>query len=77
MPPKKGANPSTARRGDLQALAIGIALCAVVASSAIAQTESPATRLPAGALQSQANGRIELRADAHSPLYVEFDRSQL
>ena len=38
--PSKSANPSTARRGDLQALAIGIALCAVVASSAIVSVSS-------------------------------------
>jgi len=70
------ANPSTTRRAARQALAIGITLCAVAAaSSAMAQAEAPATRLPAGSIQSQANGRIELQADAHSPLYVEFDRS--
>lgn len=70
------ATPSTAHHAARYALAIGIALCAVGAmSSAMAQAQAPVTRLPAGAIQSQANGRVELRADAHSPLYVEFDRS--
>jgi hypothetical protein len=40
-----------------------------------AQAEAPAPKLAAGAIQAQANGRIELRPDAHMPLFVEFDHS--
>lgn len=32
-------------------------------------------KLAVGAIQAQANGRIEIRPDAHAPLFVEFDRS--
>lgn len=35
---------------------------------------SPA-KLPPGAVQTRANGRIELHPEAHSPLAVEFERS--
>lgn len=45
-------------------------------NTAGAQTEQLPPKLPPGAVQSQANGRIELRRDAHSPIYVEFDRSE-
>ena len=48
-------------------------------TQAVAQTEAtstaPSPRLAAGAIQTQVNGRIELRPDAHLPVFVEFDRS--
>jgi len=42
---------------------------------ALAQAELPTTKLAGHTNQTQANGRIELRPDAHLPLFVEFDRS--
>ena len=61
---------------------VRLALVAVIGcgngggNTAWAQAEQPHPKLPAGAVQSLANGRIELRRDAHSPIYVEFDRSE-
>lgn len=43
--------------------------------SAWCQSEQPRPKLPPGSVQAQANGRIDMRPAAHSPLYVEFDRS--
>jgi hypothetical protein len=52
---------------------------AVAVTQAVAQTvampPAPLPKLAAGAIQSQVNGRIELRPDAHLPVFVEFDRS--
>ena len=52
---------------------------ALAVTHAVAQTEAPPTtpssKLAAGAIQTQVNGRIELRPDAHLPVFVEFDRS--
>lgn len=52
---------------------------ALAVTQAVAQTEAPSTapgpKLAAGAIQTQVNGRIELRPDAHLPVFVEFDRS--
>ena len=42
---------------------------------ALAQADARVTKLAAGAIQTQANDRIERRPDAHLPLFVEFDGS--
>jgi len=55
---------------------LALSLClALAAPHVLAQTEAPAPKLAVGAIHAQANGRIELRLDAHMPLFVEFDRS--
>jgi len=55
---------------------LALSLClALTAPHVPAQAEAPAPKLAVGAIQAQANGRIELRPDAHVPLFVEFDRS--
>jgi len=54
------------------ALSLGLSLAA---PPLLAQAEATAPRLAAGAIQAQANGRIEIRPDTHTPLFVEFDRS--
>jgi hypothetical protein len=52
---------------------------ALAVTQTVAQTEAPTTapspKLGAGAIQTHVNGRIELRPDAHLPVFVEFDRS--
>lgn len=61
---------------------VRLALIAVIGlgngggNTAWAQAEQLPPKLPPGAIQSQANGRIELRPDAHSPIYVAFDRTE-
>lgn len=45
-------------------------------SPAWAQVDLAPPKLPPGAIQSKANGRIELRLEAHSPIFVEFDGSE-
>ena len=55
---------------------LALSLClALAAPHVLAQAEAPAPKLAAGAIQAQANGLIEIRPDAHAPLFVEFDRS--
>jgi hypothetical protein len=41
------------------------------------QVEPAPLKLPPGAVQAQANGKIQLLPAAHSPVYVEFDGSQV
>jgi hypothetical protein len=53
-------------------LSLGLVLAAAPAP---AQPEMPTAKLAAGIIQTQVSGRIEMRADAHMPLFVEFDRS--
>ncbi len=66
----------TRRQAKLTAAGLALSLClALAAPHALAQAEVPAPKLAAGATQAQANGRIEIRPDAHMPLFVEFDRS--
>jgi hypothetical protein len=51
-------------------------LClALAAPYVLAQAEATVPKLAVGAIQAQANGRMEVRPDAHVPLFVEFDRS--
>lgn len=58
------------------ALRLALSLClALAAPHVLAQVEAPAPKFAADTIQTQANGRIELRLDAHVPLFVEFDRS--
>jgi hypothetical protein len=55
---------------------LALSLClALAAPHVLAQAEAQAPKLALGTIQVQANGRIELRPDAHMPLFVEFDRS--
>lgn len=57
---------------------LAFAVPALMAGAAAwSQTDQPASKLPPGAIQAQANGRIELSREGHSPLYVEFDRSEV
>ena len=46
-------------------------------TTAWCQTEPASPKMPPGTVQVQANGKIELLPAAHSPLYVEFDRSEV
>lgn len=48
---------------------------ALAVQLARAQADAPPPKLAAGSIQTQANGRIELKPEAHMPLFVEFDRS--
>lgn len=43
--------------------------------SAWCQSEPARSKLPPGSVQAQASGKIDMLPAAHSPLYVEFDRS--
>lgn len=63
-------NPRCTVHRLIQSLALVLAV-----PFALAQAEAPGAKLAPGAIQTQANGRIELRPDAHLPLFVEFDRS--
>ena len=55
-----------------------LALLALQAwTTAWCQTEPAPPKLPPGAVLAQANGKIELLPSAYSPLYVEFERSEL
>ena len=55
---------------------LALSLCLVLAAPhVLAQAEAPAPKLAAGAIQAQANGRIEIRPEVHAPLFVEFERS--
>ena len=66
----------TRRRAKPTAARLALSLClALAAPHVLAQSEAPAPKLAAGAIQAQANGRIEFRPDAHMLLFVEFDRS--
>ena len=66
----------TRRQAKPTAARLALSLCLALATPhVLAQSEAPAPKLAAGAIQVQANGRIELRPDAHMPLFVEFDRS--
>lgn len=64
------------RSAKHMAARLALSLClALAAPNVFAQAEASASKLGAGAIQAQANGRIELGHDAHMPLFVEFDRS--
>jgi hypothetical protein len=56
-------------------------IVALTAQSALTaawcQAESAPPKLPPGVVQAQANGKIELLPAVHSPLYVEFERSEV
>lgn len=64
---------STSNVARLMALATAALLAW---TAAVGQADQPAAKLPAGAVQAQANAKVELVPAAHSPLYVEFDRSE-
>jgi hypothetical protein len=58
------------------AACLATSLClALSVPHVLGQAEAVAPKLAVGAIQAQASGRIELRPDAHMPLFVEFDRS--
>lgn len=66
----------TRRLAEPTAARLALSLClALAAPHVLAQAEAPVPKLAAGTIQAQANGRIEIRPDAHAPLFVEFDRS--
>lgn len=50
-------------------------LLAFSMSWAHAQPTDPTPKLPPEAIQTQTSGRIGLQAEAHTPLFAEFDRS--
>ncbi len=56
-------------------------IVALTAQSALTaawcQAGSAPQKLPPGAVQAQSNGKIELLPAAHSPIYVEFERSEV
>jgi len=57
---------------------LSVALTALTAwTMAWCQAEPAPPKLPPGTVQAQANGKIQLHPAAHSPLYVEFDGSQV
>lgn len=74
---KTTTSPSCTRRlAKPTAARLALSLClALAAPHVLAQAEAPVPKLAVGAIQAQANGRIELGHDAHMPLFVEFDRS--
>lgn len=61
-------------RSIVHCLTLSLSLL-LAAPWALAQAEAPVAKLAAGAIQTQASGRIELLGDVHLPLFVEFDRS--
>lgn len=57
---------------------LGVYLAALMAwTAAWCQAEPAPPKLPTGTVQAQANGKIQLLPAAHSPLYVEFEGSQV
>ena len=60
--------------GVFRACVTALWMCAV--NAAHAQAEAPLAKLPSGAVQIQATGRIELHVETDSPLAVEFERSE-
>ena len=61
-----------------QARILSVAHIALMAwTMAWCQAEAAPPKLPPGTVQAQANGRIQLLPAAHSPLYVEFEGSEL
>lgn len=63
---------STVRSAAYAAAAVVLAFAY---PAALAQSDGAGPKLAASDIQAQANGRIELRADTHVPLFAEFDRS--
>lgn len=61
----------------LSRLCLFVAMALSAWTTAWSQTEPKPPKLPPGAVQAQANGKIELLPAAHSPLYVEFERSEV
>lgn len=61
----------------LARLCLFVAMALSAWTTAWSQTEPKPTKLPPGAVQAQATGKIELLPTTHSPLYVEFERSEV